>query len=236
MPQRVLFKRLKFAYGSAATIIGVLILLAQIVIQSALYQEVATRNLASTMSLQELHSQHFLRNALMSFDPSNMTINPLKINPSQQIGSDLTFLEATNKRLIDISQTPQPIVDQIEKVQSDFVIMDQAGHQLLIDVKNHNKTNQSKQVQSIFIYEQAYLTGVYMAFVSLTQQADGYVNNVRLLEITLCFITILTILIEVFYVVIPAFKDYQKALDDLEQAMLRKQTTVQQSGDIAPTS
>lgn len=218
----MLFKRLKFAYYSALTVIAILIVLVQIIIQSALYQEVQTRQLASTMSLQELHSQHFLRNALMSFNPNDKTINPLNISPSQQIQQDLSFLEPTNKHLLDVTQTPQPIVQQIIKIQPDFVIMDQAGHQLLVDIKNRNKKDQSKQVTSIFIYEQAYLTGVYMAYLSLTGQADGYVTNIQALEIVLCIIELATLTIEARKVIVPAFKDYQKALAELEEAVVGK--------------
>jgi len=228
MPQRMLFKRLKFAYGSAATIIGVLIFLAQFVIQSALYQEIVTRNLASTMSLQELHSQHLLRNSLMTFDPGNKTINPLKINPSQQIEGDLVFMEKTNKRLLDISVTPLPIVQQINKIQPEFLATDNASHQLLIDVQKHNKTDQSKQVTLIFIHEQSYLSGVYMAFIMLTQQADTYVSMIQTLEVVICLVSLATITFEAFAVVIPAFHDYQRALDQINQIAIEKRQ-IQQS-------
>jgi len=229
MPQRILFKRLKFAYGSAATIIGVLILLAQITIQFALYNEIQTRNLASTMSLQELRSQYLLRVSLMSFNPDNTIVNPLKTNVSQQIQITLIRLEATNKILIDSMVTPLSIVLQINKLQNDFTIMDSAGHQLLIDIQKHNKTDQSKQVTLIFIHEQNYLSGVYATFQALTQQADDRVTQVQLLEIVLCIIALATITFEAFVVVIPAFHDYERALD---QAMKEKKQ-VQQSGNTA---
>lgn len=224
MPQRALFKRLKFAYGSAATVIGILIVLAQIVIQFSLYSEVLTRNMASTMSLQELHSQHLLRNSLMSLvkPQDEAAINPLRIDPVKQIAQDLIFMETTNTQLLG-SNTPPEIVIHIRPLQPDFMTMDKAAHQLIIDVQRHNTKDQAKQVTIIFIHEQAYLAGVYGAFVYLTQQADEEVETIRFLELSICIISLAVITFEAFGIIIPAIHDYQKALDELSKAASEKQ-------------
>lgn len=224
MPQKALFKRLQFAYGSAATVIGILIVLAQIVIQISLYNEVSTRNLASTMSLQELHSQHLLRNSLMTLvkPQDEAAINPLRIDPVKQVAQDLTFMETTNTQLLG-GNTPPEIIQRIRPLQSDFVVMDKAGHQLIIDTQRHNTKDQAKQVTVIFIHEQAYLVGVYTAFVYQTEQADDYVTRVRFLELFICIISLGVITFEAFGIVIPAIHDYRKALDELSKAANEKQ-------------
>lgn len=226
MPQRALFKRLKFAYGSAATVIGILIILAGVVVQLSLYNEIATRDLASTMSLQELHSQHLLRNALMTLvrPQDEATINPLHIDPVKQIAQDLSFLETTNTRLLG-GNTPPAIIVRIRTIQQDFAITDKAGHQLLLDVQKRDIKDQAKQVTIIFVHEQAYLAGVYGAFIILTQQADEEVEMTRFLEISNGIISLSVITFEAFGIVIPAIHDYQKALDELSRVAKPEQTT-----------
>jgi hypothetical protein len=223
MPQKALFKRLTFAYGSAATVIGIFIVLAQVVIQLSLYNEISTRNLASTMSLQELHSQRLLRNALMTLvkPQDEATINPLRINPVQQIQQDLSFLETTNKSLLS-GNTPSAIITRVQTAQPDFRIIDAAGHQIIVDIQRHNVKDQSKQVVLIFVHEQAYLAGVYAAFVILTQEADDYVERVQFSEISICLISLGVITFEAFGIVIPAIHDYKKALDELGKAVGEK--------------
>lgn len=215
-----LVKRLTFSYYSAALIIAILIVCAQIIIQVTLAQEVNTRNYAVLMSRQELRSQRLLRNSILVFaGPKDKDFKPLNVDPEGQLKDDLTFLEAANTTLIQTSQSPDAS-SSLQSIQNDFHWMDQEGHQILVDQQKKDMKDMGRQISLLFVHEQNYLSGVYSAYAKLSQQADDYVTRVQIIEIVIFCIAMVVLGFEVLGVVRPAIRDYDQALEKLKEVKL----------------
>jgi hypothetical protein len=206
-------KRTNFAYTSAIAIIVLLITLSQAAIQLTLQQETITRNLATEMSRQELHTQRLLRNSLLllAANPMDKSFNPLQIDPVAQLKADLTFIEQTQEDLTTNSQVAEPM----RALFPDYSALDKAGHQILLDYAKKDRKDLAKQISPVFVHDQAYLAGTFAAYLVLTQQADDLVTRVKWLEISIYIINLAVIAFEVFWVVLPAYQSQNDAIAEL---------------------
>lgn len=216
-------RRLEFAYKSAWAIIIVLVIIAQAIIQLTLHQEVVTRELATTLSRQELRSQRLLRNSLLLFsDPSDAAINPPGVDPVAQMQQDIVFLEGTHARLTS-EDVPRSVSEPMRKLQHDFDLTDVAAHDLLrLKDSQDNKAKMAALTQ-VFIHEQLYLSGTFAVYTTLTQQADAQVTAVRLIEIALFVITCATLIVEALAIIRPAVADYKRTLHMLMEIQIKKE-------------
>lgn len=218
-------KKINFSYTSAVAIILILITLSQIAIQFTLSQEIATRDVATLMSRQELRTQRILRNSLLlvAANPTDKNINPLQVDPLKQLSDDLTFVEQTHATLI---REDSPVAGQMQALQPDFRAMDAAGHKILEDRAKQNRQDLLKQLAPMFVHEQAYLSGTFAAYLALTSQADDLVVRVRWLELAIYIITICIVGYEVLGIVLPAEKDRREEIAGLKSEILQLKQAV----------
>lgn len=215
-------KKLHFSYASAVAIILLLVTLSQIAIQITLLKETQTRDLATLMNRQELRTQRILRVSLMlvATNPMDKSINPLGINPAQQLQDDLTFTRQTQTVL---SGDDVPVSDQMKAMQNEYEAMSTAGYEILTDHKRNDRAAVVAQLTPMFLHEQKYLQGTYNAGLDLTQQADDLVNRVRWLELAIYVITILIVAYEVFGIVLPAERERKEEIAELRSEILKLQ-------------
>lgn len=209
---------------SVFVIIAFLIIAANILTQITFAQEIATRSLASTMSLQELRTQSLFRNALLAIvpEPYQKQLNSLNVDPISALKTGLSEVEATNKVLID----PIPssaTAKQIIILQPDFVLMDKAGHLILADVASKNTKDAGKQVATLFIHEQRYLQGTYAAYQDLTKSADDQINYIISLERVILVFSLITLAVEARFVAWPLLRDHYTLSSELANLRVLRQ-------------
>lgn len=212
-------KKIHFVYASAVVIIIVLFTLSQVVIQLTLLQETQTRDLATLMNRQELRTQRILRVSLMlvAANPMDKSINPLGINPAQQLSDDLTFTRQTQTVL---TSDGVPVSSQMIAMQSEYEQMSTAGYEILSDHKRNDRAAVVSHLSPMFLHEQKYLQGTYQAGLDLTQEADDLVNRVRWLELAIFIITICIVGYEVFGIVLPAERERREEIEELRGQIL----------------
>jgi hypothetical protein len=213
-----LFSRIGLAYMSVFIVIALLIGSAHLMIQLTLLEEIATRNLASTMALQELRTQDTFRNSLLAILPANYQnqLNALTVDPTTALQEDLSDIEGTNKALLG-SSTPAPILSSVHSLQPSFQKMDTAGHLLLQYLAKGEKTQAALQVACLFPPEQLYLAGVYKAYQELTQSANSQINQVMVIECVILIATFATLCVEASFIAWPLLRDHQQAQARLEE-------------------
>lgn len=212
----------RFSYGSAVAIILMLITCAQIAIQLTLRAEIDTRETATLLNRLELRTQRILRSSLLLLAPNPMdpTINPLRVDPASQLTSDLVFVQQTQETL---AQRETSIGVQIRALSKDYQAMEGSGHSLLAAYTKKDKKSMVTYLRPLFEHEQKYLTGIFMTWTSLTQQADDLVNSVRVLELVIYVASLLVVAYEVFGIVRPTEKAREDEIRTLRSLVLTLQ-------------
>jgi hypothetical protein len=212
-----LLSRSGIAYMSVFVVIACLIIFSNILTQITFAQEITTRSLASTMSLQELRTQSLFRNGLLAIVPAphRNQLNSLKVDPIASLKSNLTAIEATNKILISPA-TLSSTAKQMRALQPDFILMDKAGRTILVDVASKNAKDAGQQIAILFIHEQKYLQGTYAAYQDLTRTADDQINSIMQLERIILALSLITLAAEARFVAWPLIRDHYTLISEID--------------------
>jgi hypothetical protein len=215
----------RLAYLSAIVIIVVLVTFTQLAIQLTLYEAGITRDYATLLNRQELRVQRILRSSLLLLapDPKDKSLNPLQVDPSAQLKDDLAFTQETQGTL---SGGNVAVADDIRALAAEYQAMHEAGTQVLDAAQKHDRKALASAIAPLFLHEQKYLTGVYTAYVTQTQDADAQVNLVRWIELTMYAFSLIVIVYEVFGVVLPVYREQQAENDELRVRVDLLQTAI----------
>jgi hypothetical protein len=203
-------KSLKFAYMSAIVIIVLLLTSAQILIQASLQEETQTRANALLIGTQSLRLQALELEALNLADKTqNVTQNILIFRATESVW------EQTHQQMQALSLS----ADERAKLQAvqPFYLAIQTGARSLIALEGQNGKNIAsmskaekeaftKGFLAIFYSLAPDLRGLVYINQSLNFEADTYVAEIRLIELALFGLSMLTLLAEYAFVVRPANK------------------------------
>lgn len=228
MKQKSSFKRLRISYLGSVFFIAFFLLLNQIIIQFALYQEIQQRNVAGLVNDQELRTQRMFYNVLLLQNPTGYGINYMSIY--QLVKQDESVWESTQNAMYisnpSIGLSPDDFssnaITILMKEQPGYFQLRQAYlHIFALEQLNHPASPDSVRpdVDTIYIGEGKYLQSLVTVYSDLTNQADEKVAHIQLAEITLCTVSFLTLFLEYFFVARKALIFVEKGFQDLDGAI-----------------
>lgn len=231
-PVRVLYA----SYISAVIMMVIVLASAQALIQYTLYREVQSRGVAGTINLQELRTQLLLRNSILL-----LTDTPDHAQEIQQLSGTLAKWEAVQDAIysgndaLNIHQAdfPQDGLTAVLKVRPNYNLMDATLHHLLF-LESDPKTNERaiiKDVLTIFSQEIIVLPGLNTLFNDMTLAADADVTQVRFIEIALFALALLTMTVEIVFVIRPAHHRLKFQVGQLNAYVAATTTPAPEAGE-----
>jgi len=211
---------LVISYISSVSIVAFLLVSAQVLIQLVLLQEVHTRSIASTINGQELRTQRMFYNIILLQSPGGVASYAAL---TKTVAADATLWEQTQSAMYsDSSNYPATAIAALQKGKTDYIAM----HDALTRIFAIEKTNPPNSFDLVrpdvgvfYIHESPYLQSLISTYTDLAKSADDYVQSVRVLEIVLFVLMILTLVLEARLVAAPAIRHLNDHLRTLAHTL-----------------
>jgi hypothetical protein len=219
-----------FSYVSALSIILLLLISGQTLIQLTLIHEQHQRTVAALINAQELRDQRMFYNVILLQNPEGNGVDYQAIN--MLVKADETTWEATQNAMytgnaalgIAPADFSSAALARIAKARPGFLVMETAyRHIFLLEQQRPQVASATVRpfVDTIYLADASYLQSLIAVYSDLVSQADQQVGFVREIEEILFALTVLVMLCEALLVVRPAIAQLQKHMQILAETFHR---------------
>ena len=205
-------RQLIIAYASAVTIILLLLISAQVLVQYTLHREVISRQASSILASNTVAEQHLQRNDVLLIVPGDHR------SIAREMASDLATVERNHALFQrDYASLYPDIVHLKTTNPSPYAEVDSTARALItVEMQHPSMTLAQRKaweyplITRLFYASDAHLALVVQSEHIVDVDTDGYINDVQFIEMTLFGLTLLTITAEALLVVRPAIRQLQQ--------------------------
>lgn len=220
-------RQLIIAYVSAVTIILLLLISAQVLVQYTLHREVVSRQASAILASNTIAEQHLQRNDVLLIVPGDHR------SIAREMQSDLATVERNHALFQrDYASLYPGIANLKTSNPSPYALVDSTAHALIMVEMQHPSMTQAQRkaweyplITKLFYASDAHLALIVQAEHIVDIDTDSYIADVQFIEIILFGLTLLTITAEALLVVRPAIKQLQRHFAILAVQMEKEAAT-----------